>query len=331
MAAENHALPASVLEGIRQATSAERVEVGHTLQELWSGYGSIMQLKLAGSPITTAILKLVEPPSKARHPRGWNTSNSHQRKIRSYQVETHWYQHYTSQCDISCKVPSVIATGNTSARQWILMEDLTATYPRRAAQLSLAEARVCLHWLAAFHGRFLNCSPTGLWDAGTYWHLGTRSDELNSMSEGQLKAHAPELDERLNSSEFQSIVHGDAKVANFCFNRAMDAVAAVDFQYVGGGVGIKDVAYFLGSCLDETTIEQHESALLASYFEALHESISKAHGNTLAAKVVNDWADLYAIAWTDFYRFLEGWMPGHKKINRYTKQLAARAFTQLRT
>jgi len=28
-----------------------------------------------------------------------------------------------------------------------------------------------------------------------------------------------------------------------------DEVALVDFQYVGGGVGVKGVAYFVGSCL----------------------------------------------------------------------------------
>lgn len=329
MAANKFILPASVFDDIVSATGATDVLIGETLQELWSGYGSILQLQLKGATTSSCILKLIEPPQQAQHPRGWNTSASHQRKIRSYQVETHWYQHYANQCDASCKVPSAIAAGSNDARQWILMEDLTKAYPRRAAVLTVSQADVCLRWLAAFHAMFLHRKPTGLWDIGTYWHLETRAEELQSMPEGQLKTFAPELDERLSNCEFQSLVHGDAKVANFCFSQKLDAVAAVDFQYVGGGVGIKDVVYFLGSCLDEDTIELHESDLLLTYFSALRERVAITHGPETAERVEREWSDLYAIAWTDFYRFLEGWMPGHKKINRYTMQVAHRAFNQL--
>lgn len=325
----NTELPGSVVDDIVKATGASSVRIANSLQELWSGYGRIVQLQLSGISIDTAILKLIEPPSTAQHPREWNTTESHQRKIRSYEVETHWYQRFASQCGADCKVPIVIDAGSSASRQWILMEDLTTAYPRRSANLNVAQAQVCLTWLAAFHARFLKCDPIGLWPIGTYWHLNTRHKELESMPDGVLKARASELDRRLNECQYQCIVHGDAKVANFCFSQDMNSVAAVDFQYVGGGVGIKDVAYFLGSCLDETTIEQYESVLLSSYFSALHEAISTKHSLEMANRVEQEWSGLYAIAWTDFYRFLEGWMPGHNKINNYTKQLALRAFEQL--
>lgn len=329
MATNNYLLPESVLDDIVTATGASSVSIINTLQELWSGYGRIVQLQLSDTVSETAILKLIEPPQKAQHPRGWNTSESHQRKIRSYEIETHWYRHYVSQCNANCKVPAVLKTGSSESMQWILMEDLTALYPRRAASLTVAQARVCLHWLAAFHAKFLHCEPTGLWPVGTYWHLHTRHKELASMPDGKLKQYASELDRRLNSSQYQCVVHGDAKVANFCFSSDMSRAAAVDFQYVGGGVGIKDVAYFLGSCLDESDVERCEAALLSTYFSALHEAISVEHGDEVADKVEQEWAALYAIAWTDFYRFLEGWMPGHKKINRYTRKLATQAFEQM--
>jgi thiamine kinase-like enzyme len=68
-----------------------------------------------------------------------------------------------------------------------------------------------------------------------------------------LKEAAPVIDEKLNTCAYKTFVHGDAKLANFCF--APDGqVAGVDFQYVGGGCGMKDVAYFIGSCLNEKDV-----------------------------------------------------------------------------
>lgn len=322
-------LPQAIADDIVSITGATEIRVGDKLQELWSGYGGIIRVHLSGTSEHTAILKLIKPPKQVQHPRGWNTSNSHQRKIRSYQIETLWYANHAAQCNEQCRVPMVLATGSDTTCQWILMEDLATQYPLRASSLSVSQASVCLQWLAAFHARFINQAPSGLWPKGTYWHLDTRQDELNSMPDGELKASAVQLDALLSECPFQSIVHGDAKVANFCFSSDKSRVAAVDFQYVGGGVGIKDVVYFLGSCLDENTIERHESALLSVYFIALKEQIAASHSIELASQVEQAWAELYAIAWTDFYRFLEGWMPGHTKINRYTKALAVRAFSQL--
>ena len=55
-------------------------------------------------------------------------------------------------------------------------------------------------------------------------------------------------------------VHGDAKVDNFCVGTG--AVAAVDFQYVGGGVGVQDVVYLLASCLDAEARRHHAPSLV---------------------------------------------------------------------
>ena len=80
---------------------------------------------------------------------------------------------------------------------------------------------------------------------GTYWHLDTRPEEFEKIEHKQLKSKAHRIDEILKECEFQTIVHGDAKLANFCFSEHGEGVAAVDFQYVGRGCGMKDVTYFL--------------------------------------------------------------------------------------
>jgi len=90
------------------------------------------------------------------------------------------------------------------------------------------------------------------------------------------------LDRALREAKFQTIVHGDAKPENFLGD------AAVDFQYVGGGPGIVDVAYLLWR-------ERDEERLLRDYLSKLPREIAK------------EWGALYDTARDDFRRFLDGW------------------------
>jgi Ser/Thr protein kinase RdoA (MazF antagonist) len=164
---------------------------------------------------------------------------------------------------------------------------------------------------------------------GTYWHLDTRPDELAALEDRDLKAAASAIDQTLNSARYQTLVHGDAKLANFCFSRSGDQVAAVDFQYVGGGCGMKDVAYFIGSCLYEDECERHEEALLDYYFDLLAKALVQRESAVDAAALEQEWRSLYPVAWTDFHRFMKGWSPGHWKIHSYSERLAREVVAQL--
>lgn len=313
---------------ILQATGASDLSLAGTIQNLWSGYGSIDRYRLIGSEQASVIVKHVRLPKRSEHPRGWNTNLSHQRKLRSYQVESAWYANWAERCDTDCRVPHCLALGQRDDEFLMVLEDLNSSgYPARREQVTLDEINVCLHWLANFHATFLDEHPQGLWDTGTYWHLATRPDELAALPQGALKQAAARLDQRLKEAPFQTLVHGDAKLANFCFSKAGTQVAAVDFQYVGGGCGMKDVAYFIGSCLDEHDCERLEATLLDSYFAALNAALSK-HQPAIDPQVVEAaWRPLYPVAWTDFYRFLQGWSPGHWKIHRYSERLASEVMT----
>ena len=315
---------------IKNKISATEVTLGETIQSLWSGYGEIVRVSIQGHSHKQAILKYVKPPASPSHPRGWNTAASHARKIESYKVESSWYEHYSSLCNHQCKVPDVLAVGQLDDAQWLLLEDLDRFYPVRRAELSLSEAEVCLQWLANFHATFLSVPTKGLWPVGCYWHLNTRQAEYEVMEEGELKAKAGELDRLLNEAEHQTLVHGDAKVANFCFNLSSDQVAAVDFQYIGRGVGIRDVVYFLGSCISEDNLKQADQKLLNLYFKHLKLAVVSGQHQKFIQAIEEEWRFLYAIAWTDFYRFLQGWMPNHTKVNSYTKSLAKQALLHLR-
>ena len=68
----------------------------------------------------------------------------------------------------------------------------------------------------------------------------------------------------------------------------------------------------------------YEKEYLNYYFKEL-ESAVKQLGAVVEFKYLKmEWESMYAIAWTDFTRFLLGWMPIHEKINTYSRKLAER-------
>jgi len=215
-------------------------------------------------------------------------------------------------------------------KQWIIMEDLNTEFPLRKQRVDFAEVKVCLKWLAHFHGKFLGLQPEGLWETGTYWHLATRPDEYEKIEHKELKVNAHLIDERLTNTPFQTIVHGDAKLANFCFSEDGKKVAAVDFQYVGGGCGMKDVAYFLGSCLSSDDCELYETELLNYYFLELRKGVEQTDGTIDFNALEKEWRSLYPFACSDFMRFLLGWMPKHRKINLYNLRQVEQVLAVLR-
>ena len=319
------ALTAIVLRSTGAAVSGTEV-----VQSLWSGYGQIVRCHLNGGSTQSVVLKHVRWPDQRTHPRGWASDRSHQRKLKSYQVETAWYERYAQRCLDGCRVPNCLAVEHRSDGVLLLLEDLDAAgFAGRRRSVSDAEVDACLSWLANFHATFMGEQPEELWTTGTYWHLATRPDEFAALDDGPLKTAAGELDRRLSGSPFQTFVHGDAKLANFCFSADGRSAAAVDFQYVGGGCGMKDVAYFISSCFDEDECERRESTLLDRYFEFLHEALERS-GKAIDNRALEaDWRELYPVAWTDFFRFLQGWSPGHWKAHRYSKRLASEVLSSL--
>ncbi|NKI30760.1 phosphotransferase [Croceivirga thetidis] len=301
------------------ATDARDKEV---IQTLWSGYGSIQRILLEGSELSSVIVKHIQLHKTGNHPRGWNSDMGHQRKLRSYKVEVQWYQNYNDCCE--ARIPKCYGVMERDNEVWILLEDLdTVGYFIRKQRLDWTELSNCLQWLAQFHACFLHQRPVGLWEKGTYWHLDTRPQELEELSDLTLKNAAARIDQKLSDCNYKTLVHGDAKLANFCFSDNSE-VAGVDFQYVGGGCGMKDVAYFVGSCLDEVQSEAFETKILDTYFFHL-----KNHLNREAEKVEEEWRPLYSVAWADFHRFLKGWSPGHWKINSYSERITQSVISNL--
>ncbi len=276
---------------IAQVLGAARVERVERIQSLWGGYGELVRAHLAGAPMETVIVKSVSPP-----PRAHEDDISHARKCRSYDAELAFYRTFAARCDESCRVAKLLGHRRAPGQWLLVLEDLDAAgFGARQHDPRGRELDACLDWLASFHARFIGVAPEGLWSIGTYWHLDTRRNELAAIRDVALRDRAPELDRLLRAARFRTIVHGDAKPDNFCFSGA--SVAAVDFQYVGGGPGIRDIAYLLYGT------RSHEPGL-THYFSALRTKLDAAID---ANALETEWRALYPVAVDDFRRFLAGW------------------------
>ncbi|MGC4069455.1 MAG: phosphotransferase [Polyangiaceae bacterium] len=323
------------LEGlVRRLTGARTARVEERVQSLWSGYGEVLRMSLDGAESSSAIVKCVDPPASARRNSTAAEVRAHQRKLRSYAVEMTWYREYAARCDAECRIPRCFGLHEDAGRRVFVFEDLDASgFDRRWSRVDAGRIESGLRWLAAFHGTFFGVEPRGLWSIGTYWHLATRRDEYARMPNGQLKRAAAALDEALNGCRFKTLVHGDAKIENFCFAKQREgelpATAAFDFQYVGAGCGMKDVIYFLSSVLDPGACRAEEAAWLDISWTALADRLRRVHPGVPFESVRAEWQSLYPHAWADFQRFLEGWMGDGGAFDPYAAEWVSLAIEKV--
>ncbi|WP_295892233.1 phosphotransferase [uncultured Vibrio sp.] len=303
------------------------IQSKETIQALWGGYGELV--RLIGSD-TSVIVKHIDLPQPSSHPKGWNTNISHQRKLTSYLVEMTWYRDYATSCDEHCYVPRPIHIEQQEQSHRLVMEDLAQVgFPRVSTTATSSQLSACLKWLAYFHAKHIGHLGEGLWPSGTYWHLQTRPDELNKLADLTLKNAASAIDQHLTNAPYQTLVHGDAKLANFCFSHCGRQAAAVDFQYVGRGCAMKDVALFMSSAISPEECWEREQEVLDAYFSFLKPALALYQPDLDPQDVEFHWRPLFSIAWADFQRFVKGWSPDHWKINPYTESLKERALEQL--
>lgn len=269
-------------------TGATAITDSLLLQNLWGGYGELRRLHLQDRP--SVILKCVQPPVHQR------ASLSDRRKRRSYEVEQAWYQGPAAHS--RARLAACYGAENLGETRLLLLEDLghSGFSPGRPPQI-----RAGLRWLAQFHAGFLAVRPVGLWEQGSYWHLDTRQEEFQRMPAGVLKEAARGIDQLLKKARYQTLIHGDSKPANFLWKNSEEA-AAVDFQYVGVGCGIRDVAYFLDCCLSYNGSQKQAESWLDFYFHELHQQPVD-----LPDGLESEWRQLFPVAWTDYARFMQGW------------------------
>lgn len=314
-----------------EISAGKKIVKSEKIQSLWNGYGDLLRVSIEGGSLSSLIVKHIRFDSRRDQ-----NSLSHLRKHKSYQVEMHWYgqwnrrnagRHYTPRCYRTVE----------NEGEWILvLEDLKdCGFPLRKNSAGKKEVSACLKWLACFHADYMGEEPEGLWKQGTYWHLDTRPEEWNGLRDIPLKEAAGRIDRMLREARYKTLVHGDAKLANFCFSNDGKSAAAVDFQYVGGGCGMKDLVYFIGSCFYDSDCERMEGPLLDEYFMYLERALKDRQKQDRPIKnldidaLIKEWRDLYPIAWTDFHRFLKGWAGGSWDKNSYSEKISRRVLKEV--
>ncbi|WP_407644137.1 phosphotransferase family protein [Ferrimonas sediminicola] len=307
---------------LSQLTGLEAVAAIHLLQPLWGDYGGLYRITPEGGHASLVAKWIVPPPAAQGY--------GHKRKLRSYRVEVNWYRGFANDGDNDCRIPRFIGCGDGDAGTLMVMEDLAAAGFRPMSR-SQGEAHLgaLVEWLAAFHARHMGRSPTGLWETGCYWHLATRPDEWRAMPAGPLKAAAEAIDAELAAAEHQTLVHGDAKLANFLADDR-GQVGAVDFQYVGRGPGVRDLVYLLGSVLDDQQLARSSFFWLDHYCQRLAHLLGEGGwSRPRLASLTREQYQLFPFAWADFERFLIGWKPGHWKLGRFSEAMTQRALAQI--
>lgn len=312
---------------ILNATKAKELYKIEEIQDLWGGYGKILRYGLKGSDLNSVVVKNVCLPKNPGKLRGGNIS--YERKLKSYKVEMAFYKNWSGKCGNDCRVPKWYAFEWQKDEFLMVFEDLDeAGFGRRKGSVAWSDMQLCLKWLAHFHATFMGEKPENIWTQGTYWHLETRLDELNAIKDTALKNAAKAIDRKLNACKYKTFVHGDAKLQNFCFSNDGKGVAAVDFQYVGGGCGMKDVAYFVDSCLYDDECESWEKDVLDFYFKELKMALESMEKDIDFDALEKEWRQLYHVAWADFYRFLKGWAPGHYETG-YSERITHKVISSL--
>ena len=280
---------------------------------LWSGCGQIQSGLYNSQPV---VVKLSEIPENINHQVISQSDFAKQRKDKSYLNELNFYNDPTCHTAFENVRPYCYFAKRIGALNVLILEDFKSNGFQNIDDYKVEHIYAVVKWLAQFHAQgftLINSKPFPL---GGYWHLETRPDEFERMEFIDLKRHARYLADSLYKAKYQTLIHGDSKLANYAFDDCYK-VLGYDFQYVGSGIGLQDVMLFMTSVFNGEECAKYEESLLNLYFESLNKALS----NTMSIKeyelLEHEWRTLWPIVWSDFYRFLNGWKPEHKKITQF--------------
>jgi Ecdysteroid kinase-like family len=290
---------------VQDVVSRKRKLTISKICRLWAGMGFIYKISIDDSEVL--VVKHVAPPSSGEQ------SFGDQRKSHSYQVEANFYEHVAPEVSsiVEMPIPFFVERGPGNKEITVCMSMLHGSWIETS---SAPDVHGTLRWLAHFHASYWGddaiselLKKANLQKTGSYWHLDTRPEEHEGMSnrglQGRLKRAARAIDECLKRDPMQCLIHGDPKEANVMRleNGSGSRIAMYDFQYCGKGTPTRDLAYFLCSSCPAA----QESELVNYYYEQLTNELLR-QGNKTPPDLQHFQKSL-ELAFCDFDRFLCGW------------------------
>ncbi|KAI0839742.1 phosphotransferase enzyme family protein, partial [Hypoxylon sp. FL0890] len=179
-------------------------------------------------------------------------------------------------------------------------------------------------------------SRTKLWLNGGYTYLDTRRKEYAALAEdedsewstvlcSQITADGQSVSEIVATfltpcgRQYETLIHGDVKSENLFTTKSGDKVAFFDFQYVGRGLGVCDLAKLFtcsvplsllvddeGDIPNELSMSKGEKKLLEYYHSRLLRGFKDAQGRIQTY----DWNEFilhWETALVDWLRFQASW------------------------
>lgn len=284
-----------------------------TTLALWSGCGQIISGHFDTHPV---IVKLSQIPEQIDHQVISQSDFAKARKDFSYLNELTFYTLQSPSNLFEEMIPKCFYAERIDSLNILILEDFKHRQCRNVSLVNFEQIQKVIKWLAKFHALGIAFNTSHKFTHGGYWHLDTRPDEFNKMQSSDLKSSASLIATKLYNAKFLTLIHGDSKPANYAFDKKNN-VLGYDFQYVGKGIGLQDLMLFMTSVLDNEACYEYEKQFLDLYFRYLKiysvGVISQKEFELLEA----NWRMLWPYVWSDFYRFLMGWKPEHKKVTTF--------------
>ena len=201
----------------------------------------------------------------------------------AYEREMRFYQNFSVDCPLS--PPAFYGGSDVSGEgdYLLLMEDLESfRFVSQLEGLSVQDASACMAGLARMHAYYWEKPELDVVDSlyqfsdwadiyapiiATGWPLFQKDfgdlipPEMLPMYEPG-NAAAGAIFRYFSERRPKTLLHGDARIENFCFDASSGAARAYDWQLAAAGPGIYDVMYsFANSVAPDTLFEQGESML----------------------------------------------------------------------